>query len=172
MSLSEAANMASRWPNGWTLEKVREVTKRITRVPVLRTLWYPDILKGLESSALAFLNDVGISRDKIQLVDVPGSFELPLTALKEIERRAANKPEFCVALGCIVQGDTPHFDFVSRACVEGLMNVQLETRVPVGLGVLTVSNMDQARARLEKGAEAAQAAFYVWLNQQSCGKGA
>ena len=164
MSLTEAAEMAGRWPAGWTPEKVREAAQHVQRVPIFRTLWYPDIMKGLEASALGYLEKLGIASDRIHLIDVPGSFELPLCILKDIERCGGLKCDFALALGCIVQGGTPHFEFVSRAAIDGLMRVQLDTRVPIGMGVLTVANLEQARARLDKGAEAAQAAFYVWLH--------
>jgi len=169
VSLNEAQLMKSRLPNGLSLSAAQDRARRLSRVVIVRTLWYPEILAGLETSAREYLGTLGVPAHKIQTVEVPGSFELPLGVQQEIEREPT---DFVISLGCIVRGGTPHFDYVSRAAVDGLMKVSLEKRIPVGLGVLTVDDLAQAQARLEKGAEAAQAAFFLWLQSYQAGRGA
>jgi 6,7-dimethyl-8-ribityllumazine synthase len=99
-----------------------------------------------------------------KVVRVPGAFELPLAASLAIQ----NGAEVVIALGVIIQGETPHFDYVCDAATSGLTRVQLDTSVPIGFGLLTVSNEKQAldRAGLEgskedKGAEAVEAAIMM-----------
>ena len=97
---------------------------------------------------------------QVTVIRVPGSFEIPLAA-----KRAAlsKKYDGIVALGCVVRGETPHFEYISRAVSEGLQQVALETGVPVGFGVLTVDTVQQAMDRSgdsgNKGAEAALTAL-------------
>ena len=96
---------------------------------------------------------------QVTLIRVPGSFEIPLAA-----KRAAmsGKYDGLVALGCVLRGETPHFEYISRAVSNGLQQVALETGVPIGFGVLTVDTVEQAMARSgdsgNKGFEAAMAA--------------
>ncbi len=87
---------------------------------------------------------------------VPGAFELPLaaTALAKTRRFAC-----IVALGCVIRGDTPHFDYVSSEAASGLQLAALETGVPVSFGVLTLDRVEQAEARVVKGAEAVRSAL-------------
>lgn len=161
MSLSESSAVLIRPPDGLSTEQFRRSAARIRRVAILRTLWYPEIMAPLEASAREWLLNVGVPAKALRRVAVPGSFELPLAVLQESRRTP--RPDFVIALGCIVRGDTPHFDFVARAATDGLMRVQLDTRIPVGFGVLTVDSMAQAEARKNKGAEAAQAALFMYL---------
>jgi 6,7-dimethyl-8-ribityllumazine synthase len=158
--LNEAQLMQKRLPRGVDSAQALEAGRKVRRVLIARTLWYPEELDALEASARAYLKSVGVPDAAVKVVDMPGSFELPLGVLQAVQSEPV---DFAVALGCIVRGGTPHFDYVSRAAVDGLMKVSLDTRVPVGLGVLTVDSLEQARARLDKGAEAAQAAFFLWL---------
>jgi 6,7-dimethyl-8-ribityllumazine synthase len=97
---------------------------------------------------------------QVSLIRVPGSFEIPLAC-----RQAAlsKKYDGVVALGCVLRGETPHFDYISRAVSDGLQRVALDTGVPVGFGVLTVDTVEQAMERSgesgNKGFEAAMAAL-------------
>jgi 6,7-dimethyl-8-ribityllumazine synthase len=115
-------------------------------------------------SALATLEERGLERSRVRLVRVPGAFELPLVA-KEIARRW--KPDGIVALGAVIRGETPHFDFVAAETARGLMQASLDTGVPVSFGVVTANDVTQAEARtrppLDRGAEAARACLETAL---------
>ena len=106
--------------------------------------------------ALEELADAGVRQETITIMVVPGAFELPLaaTALAKTRRFAC-----IVALGCIIRGDTPHFDYVASEAASGLQLAALETGVPVSFGVLTLDRVEQAEARIEKGAEAVRSAL-------------
>jgi 6,7-dimethyl-8-ribityllumazine synthase len=105
------------------------------------------LLKG----ALAELENAGIARDAITVMPVPGAFELPIAAMALAKTR---RYACIVALGCVIRGDTPHFDFVAGEAASGLQLAALETGVPVAFGVLTLAGAEQADDRLDKGAEA------------------
>jgi 6,7-dimethyl-8-ribityllumazine synthase len=132
-------------------------------VALLKARWYPEVVAGLAKGALATLRKAGVKERDVLVVDVPGSFELPQAALAVARRGGVDA---IVAVGCVVRGETPHFDFVARACVDGLSRVALDTGIPVGLGVITADTLAQAKARSgpargkggNKGAEAAEAA--------------
>jgi 6,7-dimethyl-8-ribityllumazine synthase len=110
----------------------------------------------LLASALGELERAGVARDAITVVPVPGAFELPLAtmALAKTRRFAC-----VVALGAVVRGETPHFEYVAGEAASGLQLSALETGVPVAFGVLTTDTVAQAEARVEKGAEAARTAL-------------
>ena len=99
-----------------------------------------------------------LKQHEIKVIRVPGAFELPLAA-----KRAAKTVDAIVALGCVLRGETPHFEYISAAAANGLAHVALETGVPVGFGVLTVNTVEQAMQRSgesgNKGFEAATAAL-------------
>jgi 6,7-dimethyl-8-ribityllumazine synthase len=105
----------------------------------------------LLEGALAELETAGVPRDAITVMPVPGAFELPIAAMALAKTR---RYACIVALGCVIRGDTPHFDFVAGEAASGLQLAALETGVPVAFGVLTLEQADQANDRLEKGAEA------------------
>jgi 6,7-dimethyl-8-ribityllumazine synthase len=130
------------------------------KVSVLVTSWHEVITNGLLSGAERALRAAGNNDYKV--IRVPGAFELPLGAQLAIK----NGAEVVIALGVVIQGETPHFDYVCDAATSGLTRVQLDTSVPIGFGLLTVSNEKQAldRAGLtgskeDKGAEAVEAAI-------------
>lgn len=130
------------------------------KVSVLVTSWHEQITNGLLAGAEKALQAAGNSDYKV--IRVPGAFELPLAAQLAIK----NGAEVVIALGVVIQGETPHFDYVCDAATAGLTRVQLDTSVPIGFGLLTVSNEKQAldRAGLpgskeDKGAEAVEAAI-------------
>jgi 6,7-dimethyl-8-ribityllumazine synthase len=110
----------------------------------------------LLEGALAELSAAGVRPEAITIMVVPGAFELPLaaTALAKTRRFAC-----IVALGCVIRGDTPHFDYVSSEAASGLQLAALETGVPVSFGVLTLDRVEQAEARVGKGAEAVRSAL-------------
>jgi 6,7-dimethyl-8-ribityllumazine synthase len=130
------------------------------KVSVLVTSWHEEITGGLLAGAERALRAAGNNDYKV--IRVPGAFELPLGAQLAIK----NGAEVVIALGVVIQGETPHFDYVCDAATSGLTKVQLDTSVPIGFGLLTVSNEKQAldRAGLpgskeDKGAEAVEAAI-------------
>jgi 6,7-dimethyl-8-ribityllumazine synthase len=110
-----------------------------------------DITTRLLEGALQTLTEAGVLRERIDVMPVPGAFELPLGAMALAKTR---RYACIVALGCVIRGDTPHFDFVAGEAASGLQLAALETGVPVAFGVLTLEQADQADHRLEKGAEA------------------
>jgi 6,7-dimethyl-8-ribityllumazine synthase len=114
------------------------------------------ITTGLLESALAELEDAGVVRESITIMPVPGAFELPLAAMALAKTR---RYACIVALGCVVRGDTPHFDFVAGEAASGLQLAALETGVPVAFGVLTVDDAAQAEERLAKGGESVRTAL-------------
>lgn len=105
----------------------------------------------LLEGALAELDEAGVAKDAITVMPVPGAFELPIAAMALAKTR---RYACIVALGCVVRGETPHFDYVAGEAASGLQLAALETGVPVSFGVLTLESADQADARLDKGAEA------------------
>lgn len=140
------------------LQQLRERAGRGLRVAVVASRWHTEVMDGLIGGAHRFLEQIGV--DDVTLLRAPGSFELPLLAA-----RAAETHDAVVALGVVVRGGTPHFDYVCRAATDGLTEASLRTATPMGFGVLTVDDDQQAldRAGLEgstedKGFEAAHAA--------------
>ena len=132
------------------------------KIYVVATSWHPVIMDGLIQGALAELEKSGANN--VVLQRVPGAFELPLAASYAIDQGA----DAVIALGVVIRGETPHFDYVCQSATDGLTSLQLSSKTPVGFGLLTVDNEAQAldRAGLEaskedKGAEAVQAALHM-----------
>ncbi|HEY3463338.1 MAG TPA: 6,7-dimethyl-8-ribityllumazine synthase [Gaiellaceae bacterium] len=115
-----------------------------------------EISNRLLESALDALGAAGVSEERITVMPVPGAFELPIGAMALAKTR---RYSCVVALGCVVRGETAHFDYVAGEAASGLQLAGLETGVPVAFGVLTVDTAEQAEERVEKGAEAARAAL-------------
>ncbi|HEU5404571.1 MAG TPA: 6,7-dimethyl-8-ribityllumazine synthase [Gaiellaceae bacterium] len=115
-----------------------------------------EISNKLLSSALEALASAGVSEERITVMPVPGAFELPFGAMALAKTR---RYSCVVALGCVVRGETAHFEYVAGEAASGLQLAGLETGVPVAFGVLTVDTAEQAQDRLDKGAEAARAAL-------------
>ena len=132
------------------------------KITIVAASWHTVITDWLVAGAERALKAAGNSDYKV--VRVPGAFELPLAAQLAIQ----NGAEVVIALGVVMQGETPHFDYVCEAATSGLTRVQLDTSVPIGFGLLTVSNEKQGldRAGLpgskeDKGAEAVEAAVVM-----------
>jgi 6,7-dimethyl-8-ribityllumazine synthase len=106
--------------------------------------------------ALDALIEAGVSQDAITVMPVPGAFELPLAAMALAKTR---RYACIVALGAIVRGETPHFEYVAQECASGLQLAGIETGVPVSFGVLTVDTVEQAEARIPKAADAVRSAL-------------
>jgi 6,7-dimethyl-8-ribityllumazine synthase len=115
-----------------------------------------DVTTRLLESALAELERAGVGKDVITVVPVPGAFELPIAAMAFAKTRRYG---CVVALGCVIRGETPHFDYVAGEAASGLQLAALETGVPVAFGVLTVDTAEQAETRVDKGAEAVRTAL-------------
>jgi 6,7-dimethyl-8-ribityllumazine synthase len=115
-----------------------------------------DVTNRLLESALAELDKAGVSRASITVMAVPGAFELPLGAMALAKTR---RYSCIIALGCVIRGETAHFDYISGEAASGLQLAALETGVPVAFGVLTVDSLQQAMARADKGAEAVRTAL-------------
>jgi 6,7-dimethyl-8-ribityllumazine synthase len=125
-------------------------------VAVVAAKYNGEVVNRLLASALDELNEAGVSRAAVTVMLVPGAFELPLAAMALAKTR---RFACVVALGCVVRGETPHFEYISSEAASGLQLAALETGVPVAFGVLTVESIDQAEARLDKGAEAVRSAL-------------
>ena len=117
--------------------------------------YYKDISNGLLKSANSRLK----KQFSINIIKVPGVFEIPVTVSKNIKKFDA-----FIALGCVIKGQTPHFDFISYASTNAIMQLAVSSKKPVGNGIITCLNMSQAKARLKKGAEASNAVISI-LNQ-------
>ena len=115
-----------------------------------------EISNALLESALGALAAAGVADERITVMPVPGAFELPIGAMALAKTR---RYSCVIALGCVVRGETAHFEYVAGEAASGLQLAGLETGVPVAFGVLTVDTADQAEARVDKGAEAARAAL-------------
>ena len=109
--------------------------------------YYGDISSSLLKSAKNNLNNFSL-----KIIKVPGVFEIPITISKNIKKLDA-----FIALGCVIKGETPHFDFISSASTQAIMNLSVDSKKPIGNGIITCLNMKQARARGKKGKEAAEA---------------
>ena len=114
--------------------------------------YYKDISDGLLKSALK-----NIPRsNQVKIIRVPGVFEIPVTISKKLKKFDA-----FLALGCVIKGQTPHFDFISQASTNAIMDLSVSQKKPVGNGIITCLNMKQAKVRKNKGAEAANAVISI-----------
>ena len=124
------------------------------KVLIIGANYYEDILKNLTSFAEKLLEKKKI---KYKSIIVPGVFEIPVVISKNIK-----KYDGFIALGCVIKGETPHFDFISRATTNGIMNISINHGKPVGNGILTCLNQNQALVRSKsKGQEAAHAVISI-----------
>ena len=114
--------------------------------------YYKNISKELLKSDMLVLP----KKNLIKVINVPGVFEIPITISKNIKRY-----DGFLALGCVIKGQTPHFDFISTASTDALMKLTVENKKPIGNGIITCLNMKQAIARKKKGREAAEAVLSV-----------
>jgi 6,7-dimethyl-8-ribityllumazine synthase len=131
------------------------------RFAIIASRWNPRITDALVAGARRAFMDNGVDVDAVDVVRVPGAWELPLVAAR---LAAANRHVAIVALGCVVRGDTRHYEHVADRCAEGLMRVSLDHRIPVLNGVLATERFADAEARAggshgNKGEEAALAAI-------------
>ena len=136
------------------LEGMPDGTRR--GVAIVASRFNGEITNQLLEAALEELDEAGVQREAVTVMPVPGAFELPLAAMALAKTR---RYACVVALGCVVRGETPHFDFIASEAASGLQLAALETGVPVAFGVLTVDVKEQALARINKGSEAVRTAL-------------
>ena len=113
--------------------------------------YYENVSSELLKSAKGNLRNFSI-----KIIKVPGVFEIPITIKKNVKKYDA-----FIALGCVIKGETPHFDFISTATTNAIMKLSIDSKKPIGNGIITCLNMAQARTRRKKGAEAAKAVISV-----------
>ena len=118
--------------------------------------YYKEITKGLLNSALKSIP----KSNSIKIIKVPGVFEIPVTISRNIK-----KFDGFLALGCVIKGETPHFDFISQASTNAIMDLSINNKKPIGNGIITCLNLRQAKARKSKGAEAARAVISILLQK-------
>ena len=121
------------------------------KILIVQADYYRDVSLSLLKSAKNNLNSFSI-----KVIKVPGIFEIPITISKNIKKYDA-----FIALGCVIKGETPHFDFISSASTQAIMNLSVDSKKPIGNGIITCLNMKQAKARGKKGKEAALAIVSV-----------
>ena len=131
------------------------------RFAIVVSRWNHRLTKRLADGAVEALKSRGADDDAIEVLDVPGAFELPLACLKAAE---SGRFHVVIALGAVVRGETPHFDYVASQAASGIMRASMDTGVPVMFGVITADTVEQAEARAgekadNKGYEAALSAI-------------
>ena len=122
------------------------------KILIVGSNYYSNIYSGLLKSANKKLKNNFLCDEIL----VPGVFEIPVAISKKIK-----KYDGFLALGCVIKGQTPHFDFISQASTDAIMKLSIDSKKPIGNGIITCLNMAQARARRKKGAEAAEAVISV-----------
>ncbi|HSP71399.1 MAG TPA: 6,7-dimethyl-8-ribityllumazine synthase [Gaiellaceae bacterium] len=142
-------------PDGYAVIEGYPVGHR-RAVAVVVARFNGEITNRMLASALEELATAGVAPDAVTVMPVPGAFELPLGAMALAKTRRFS---CVVALGCVIRGETPHFDYVAGESASGLQLAGIETGVPVSFGVLTCDTLEQAEARVDKGAEAVRTAL-------------
>ena len=122
------------------------------KILIVLANYYKDISDGLLKSALKNIS----KSSKIKVIKVPGVFEIPVTISKNLKKYDA-----FLALGCVIKGQTPHFEFISQASINAIINISVNQKKPVGNGIITCLNIKQAQTRKNKGAEAANAVVSI-----------
>jgi 6,7-dimethyl-8-ribityllumazine synthase len=142
-------------PDGYTVLEGTPLGNRRS-VGIVVSRFNGGVTNRMLRRALEALEAAGVAQDAITILPVPGAFELPLAAMALAKTR---RYACLVALGAVVRGETPHFDYVAGECASGLQLAGIETGIPVSFGVLTVDTVEQAEARIEKAAEAVRSAL-------------
>jgi 6,7-dimethyl-8-ribityllumazine synthase len=153
--VAQHASPGFRVPDGYAaLEGTPNGDGRAVGIVVSR--FNGDITTRLLAEALTALEEQGVARDAVTVVPVPGAFELPLAAMALAKTR---RYACVVALGCVIRGETAHFEYVAGEAASGLQLAALETGIPVAFGVLTCENVEQAEARIGRAAEVTRGAL-------------
>lgn len=140
------------------------------KVAIVVARWNSEITNELLDYALETLVKSKVKKKNIKIIHVAGAVEIPFVLHKLARSKIPDRPngrsggyDFLIALGCVIRGDTPHFDYVCKMAQEGILKVMIEDNIPVGFGVLTVNNIKQAKVRTHVGGEAALAALELSL---------
>ena len=141
-------------------EKIVSINAAGKKVGVVASRFNQEITEGLLAAAKQQLAASGITESDCQFLSVAGAIEIPY-ALQVLAK--SGKFDCLVALGCVIRGETPHFDYVCKMAQEGALRVSLDENIPVGFGVITVNNKEQALARFHVGGEAVAAALELAL---------
>jgi 6,7-dimethyl-8-ribityllumazine synthase len=152
--VAEHAEGELRVPDGYHVLSGGVDGRRAVGIVVSR--FNGEVTGRLLKRALDELEEVGVPREAIMVMPVPGAFELPLAAIALAKTR---RYACIVALGCVIRGETPHFELIAHEVASGLQLAAIETGVPVAFGVLTVENREQAEKRIDKAAEAVRSAL-------------
>jgi 6,7-dimethyl-8-ribityllumazine synthase len=141
------------------------------RIAIVWSRFNEEIVRELLTACDKQLVELGVAAANIDVVSVPGALEIPLVVQSmALERRGfGRRYDAIVALGAVIRGETYHFDIVSNESARGLLDVQLETGVPVANGIITTENEEQARARIGKGAESARVAVEMANTMRAIG---
>ena len=122
------------------------------KILIINANYYKEISSGLLKSAKKFISNNFF----VTIINVPGVFEIPVTISKNIK-----KYDGFIALGCVIKGETPHFDFIAQASTNAIMKISIDSKKPIGNGIITCLNIRQAKARKRKGSEAANAVLSI-----------
>ena len=122
------------------------------KIIIIVANYYKDIANNLLKSSKKYLNKYNI----VKIIKVPGIFEIPITIMKNI-----NKANGFIVLGCVIKGETPHFNFITTATTNAIMEIIIRHKKPIGFGIITCLNKKQALARSNKGAEATKAVISI-----------
>lgn len=136
------------------------------KIAIVQARFNQKITDGLTNGALKALKEVGVASKDIEIFQVPGSFEIPLTCQNLAKTKKFNG---IVAIGAVIKGETAHFDYIAKAATEGVVRVMLDQNIPIAFGILTAYNLKQAEARAKKnknnkGCEAALALVEMIMN--------
>ena len=131
--------------------------KKNNKILIVASNYYQDILNQMEEDAKFVLDKAKKVISNYEVIEAPGVFEIPVIITRNIK-----KYDGFIALGCVIKGETPHFDFISTAATDGIMKISIENKKPIGNGILTCLDKQQAETRSKiKGSEAAKALLSV-----------
>ncbi len=141
-------------------KEVRKISAAGKKVGIVTSRFNREITEALLQSAKQALKDAGVAEADCQFISVAGAMEIPFA----LQKLAHDKTFDClVAIGCVIRGETPHFDYVCKMAQEGLLRVSLDNAIPIGFGIITVNDLAQAQSRLRLGGEAVLAALELAL---------
>ncbi|MDW3094742.1 MAG: 6,7-dimethyl-8-ribityllumazine synthase [Gammaproteobacteria bacterium] len=133
------------------INEVGDLSPGNAQIAIVAARFNSNIVNNLLEGATDTLVKHGIRKSNIKVVYVPGAFEIPLAAMHLVD--SEQEYNAIITLGCVIQGDTPHFDFVAGECARGVMDVSLSTGIPVIFGVLTTNTLEQAQLRSQASGE-------------------
>lgn len=140
-----------------------------SKITIVKSTYHSEITDRLTESCISTLREAGVYEDNVTTIEVPGAWEIPYGCQLALK----NKPDAVIGIGCIIKGETPHFDFIAKEVSRAIMDLSLNKDIPIIFGILTSLNMEQAKARIkggvrgDKGVETAQAAIkMINLNAQ------